>query len=629
MGDKHIIKSKTIENSGTMMLNCEVTQNTYNYTTNEKNYSEEYKRNKEYLLKHRERFYETIHYNKGIEKLKSEKYILLNGFSGSGKTETSIAIATYFADEEQYECYNFSKISYEELKIARKLINEDGKNVIIFDDFLGSIEVIENKKYLSYVEDILKELDYLTCTKVILNSRKSILNNKQVKNINDVLNTNSNAIIDMNKWDELENKEKLFELFCDRYELLDDFREIKVSKSAELELLDVIRHKNFCPLIIDRALKECKTEKEKGVEKLRYSNMIMKNLDKTTQIWDKEVQDLDSYSKDYLLILYSLSRKNVQMDSVKKCYDEYYEVINKKMKINMESMYKNLDSLIQKEGKYIELIHPSLIEYLTSIITEEDRRNIIKGAVFIEQIEMLDDDENTNMRDLMEFDINKLSIKFFNYELIQSKNILENLENLENKQSVFLKYINKFKIEKEELKEIVLKCMEQVLELPNFFTFNNNDDIVEILQLNYDFSSILENEEFKRQLLSRSNYDNISHLLNIYAKKDDIGYNYEKMDEVLKNEIDAIINCFFNDYLIEDDELISEIYSEIEEEIGEGEDVCVDEIVDNLLQSLSEEEILESIKEKLDKIDVYNCNLDISNIDLQNTYDYIQDVLAI
>lgn len=612
-----------MENYGDIFNACIFNQ----HVNEEKNYIEKYKCTTKHLSNRKAKFYKTIHYQEGIEKLKANNYILLTGFSGSGKTQTSLAIANYFVDEEQYDCYKFSKISTWELKIAIDLIKEDEKNLIVFDDFLGSIDVIEDKSYLSSIDELLEELNYLECTKVILNSRKSILNNKQVENINDTLNADLNVIIDMNNWYGNENKANLFRQFCDRYELLDDIRESAVNDSAASEILAVIEHENFCPLIIDRALKECQTEKENGVEKLRYSKIIMKNLNETTQIWYKEVKDLDSYSKDYLLILYSLSRKNVQISSVEKCYYKYYSVTNKEMDINFKAMYKNLDSLIQRNGEYVELIHPSLVEYLTSIITEEERKNIIKGAVFIEQIEMLDDDKNTNIRCLMELDVNNLP-KFFNYELIESKNIFDSsniLENLENIQSVFIKYINKLKIEKEELEACVLMCMENVLTLPAFFTFNNNDDIVEVLQLKYNFSSILQNKEFKTQLLDRSNYDNLSILLDIYEKKDANGYNYEEMDQLFKNQIDIIIDNLFNEYLIEDDQLILEIYSEFDED----EEICLENILDILLETVSEEEICENIKVDLSKIKVYNCNVDIVNIDFQSTCEYIESLLGI
>lgn len=546
-------------------------------------------------------FVKTTAYNDALEILRQNNFILLSGSSGIGKSETSIMLAAQF--ESEYETRTIDGVDSEGSNRIKDIIqliktNYTKKEIVIFDDFLGKTKLNEERSYLSAIEDLFKIIKDNHNKKIVLNSRSTIIESLRASNssVADYLEYDITEI-DLNKWDNNKDKCEIFAKYIIRHNMIEGFQ---IFLSDEKGLNSIIEHPNFTPLVIDRAINKCKRVKPN-----EYLQTILDLLNHPDFMWKKEIEALNSYSSDYLKILYSLSDIYISIETVNDCFLHYYK--NKKVDYNeaLPCTIERINALVKYDDKNrITFRHPSIIDTLLKYISEKDRNEIITGAKYIEQIERLDA-KKEYLRMVMNSDeIFKLKVLPFTY--INSSFQLPNSILIK-----YLEYVMEWNLDVDE--ELLNIILDKIFEHGRLVLLHSADLIINVLSLNYDFSPIFNNGNYMRELYSCANYENIWKLLDLTEKKMDGKVDYEQAKDYIKSEIvdkladlasdkvNEYIESVFQEYTVE-------FFDDYDDESEESYDDIAEEIVNNILDDKDIVDITDQVRED-------TCNNNLINYD--------------
>ena len=480
----------------------------------------------------------TSKFDEVIKQLESKNAVMLVGCSGIGKTYLSYAVSNSFIENHSYNFRFVSTPKENSFDNIFNIISEycDDKEVIIIDDFLGNFTLDLSTDELTSLEKILKTLDNFKNKKFIFTTRKTILQQlvSNYKAISSWLKANL-VEIDLDSYEE-KDKLEIFLYYCKKNDIAFNIKELIDKKIWNTTLNDILVHKNYTPLIIRFATESCKKALLKD-----YSNIFLSLLEHPEDVWEKEIKALDSFSWKYMNILLSLSNSgNIKMEIADKCFKKYIEITNIEANFTFEKIHDNIKIFIKSdEDKNIYFVHPSLIEYLDKQITEKERENIINSALYLEQIEKMDNtDDSHHIVELMNVTKNKLpkilSLKVMPL-IINYKE--ESHEFINIIWTHYLKYLYKFKINDINHEPRVIEILKHILDLDDYIFIFYSNDIINTFSLKYDFSEILESNNNLLKLFKHANTSNIWYLINADVPKNTIGYDYSKMKSFIQESL--------------------------------------------------------------------------------------------
>lgn len=332
-------------------------------------------------------FVPTFSYYQSLDIIKNNKYIILTGEPGVGKTTISDMIIYDFIKKD-YEI----NIIYDSIREIEEAINFDNsKQVFYFDDFLGhtQAEISKSKTAENYLLKIINLIESSENKYLILNTRKFILSSfmeesQRLKQSNFLKNESQIEIITYS--------------FGVKRRILD----LHISESnLEPGILDILKqyapyiclHKNFSPRIIEFFTSDL----NKNFNPKDFEKFIIENLSNPKEIWKHAyLKQISDYDRFLLNTLYSLkgSSKKVELE-VNYSSRLEYEVRNNNYRKPIDSFNKSLRVLnggflsINNFSTYIEIsfINPSLQDYLNYFIEENnsEKERIVKSSNKIEQ----------------------------------------------------------------------------------------------------------------------------------------------------------------------------------------------------------------------------------------------------
>lgn len=567
-------------------------------------------------------FVETSFFKETMESVNQNNTIVLVGNSGIGKTTMSFMLANKFRDA--YKITLIEGTDNEGANIINNLIksikDDIQKNeIIVFDDFLGKTKLNNSEEYLLAIEELLKTMKNCSSKKLILNSRKTILESaKKVSNgLEEFLLFDTEMLDCTNKYND-EDRMKIFAGYILKNQINNTLEPLLADDKT---LYSIINHVNFNPLIIDRATRTCKAKKPE-----QFGETIIEFLDNPKFLWEKEIKALDTNALNYLFVLYSLSDTFIEKEIVDDCYKFFIKNNGIKQTEHLEDAVKCLTALVSYDNKgKIRLRHPSLIDYLYQVIYSK-KDELLSGAVYFEQIERIDD-EKEKITELLE-----KPEMFFKFKVFPIKFIDNSIE-LPNHICVkYLKYIFELDIRNKEYEDVIIVALEEIFKHGRMLLLFSTDVIINILSMKYyDLNSILTNKEYTELLYDCSNSENIWKLIKATITKDEQGYDFSKiesntqneilnkMGEIATEEIEKVIKLEFSDYLLDniDDYNEDDDYEDIAQNI-----------IEMIVEDIDLEEIENNIKVCAQKHKLYNLDLSEMNSYMYN-YDNSIDDFAI
>lgn len=339
---------------------------------------------KEYYIKTRE-------YAKASKRIANDHILLITGNPGVGKTTIcEMIVLDYLKDD-----YRVIYASTNDLSSVKEsmLQSNDSKQIILLDDFLGQhyLKISDTKS--AELKTLLSVVKVLENTKLLINSRVTILNEAKQKDPNFIelheFFSKYEFNINMDSIDE-EDKEKMFRRHLSNNKISKNYIDYLL---IEDHFLQIINHSNYNPRIIEYVSKNKNVD---GKTEELYYQFIMSKLDNPKDVWQDEFENrIEPIDRIFLYTLYSLSEGRSTYEHLKLAFEKriYNEKSIDKTINNYERILSRLsNSLINiSEGYYgieISTINPSLNEYIHKTLQSNigEQIKILENAYFYDQI---------------------------------------------------------------------------------------------------------------------------------------------------------------------------------------------------------------------------------------------------
>lgn len=575
-------------------------------------------------------FVPTQSFKTAVDLLKDNKFIIITGEPGIGKTSIAYSIICGYLSRD-FELIYIS----DSIKDAEDVLSDDPKvkQIVYFDDFLGSnlYEVLNPRNsensIISLIDRILSTRNkylVLTTRTTILNQAKSSYEKFTRNKYHDI----SKYQIELEDYDEYDRALILYNhLFHSNLptEHQDTFFEKR-------NYLKIINHRNYSPRLIQFI-----TEKNNvsNVSSKNYMQSVLSHFENPDEIWAGAYENqLGNVDRFLLLTLFSLGGYNIYSSILEKAFLKrlQFEVDNNGFQVPNNafngSLKKLLDGFISSsldtQGVNIySLINPSVGDFLINYLQDKsfEKQRILKSAFYIEQITThfhntnknsitLNSEELTeyfssfkrnaptlfskNISDSFEIKVVKVLIDFFNVKP-SSKTMLHWLELIDplrvsNRNYSDVIAILKFAVDDIKSREIILKRFEPLmLSLIKWVEEPQELEGIRKIFDSYhkDFHVFIEDNSekvFERigELVSQGLDDDFD--IGSYKADNIVGAMHEGKVELARYIIEDAIDESLTDFLHTTD------LHHYTEEIKEFVPLEVDDIIESLLEGYSVEE---------------------------------------
>ncbi len=320
--------------------------------------------------------------------LKANKYIVITGEPGVGKT-TLAEMLTYEYIKEDYELiYVYDSIT----EADSALTSSNEKQIIYFDDFLGSnaIEINKARGSDAFLNKILRRVKNQENKLLIFTTRKHILTravqeSEKLKRFNLLA---KERILHLDEYTS-DIKSQLLKNHIEYSELEDKY---KLVLNADDIFNFIVKHKYFSPRSVEYIVSP---EVVGSLNEDEYKNFIKESFDHPTEIlgfaYSKQLNNDDRLLLNTLITFGT----EVEYSELEKAF-EYR--LNEEVKTNnmTRSMHAFKNAYLRllggfiysTETKYIRFINHSLLDFLLNHIQEDkvELQKIINSVIFVQQL---------------------------------------------------------------------------------------------------------------------------------------------------------------------------------------------------------------------------------------------------
>lgn len=501
----------------------------------------------EHELKRRLRIYvKTALFEEARKALAKNRFIILTGEPGVGKTTLAeMLIYEYIA-----EGYNLSYI-LDDIKEAEKvLVPDDSKQIIYFDDFLGSnkVEINKAKGSETALRRILNRIPNMENKLVVFTTRSFLLNtaieeSEHLKRFN--IKAKS-SLFELKEYDEVLKKQLLVNHIEDS-ELKEELKELL--HDDEIQNF-IVTHSSFRPRSIEFITSE---DKVNHFKKAEFKEFIISSFDYPDEIW-KHAYNEQITEDDRLLLNTLISFGEVSnIVELEVAFNSrvQYEVENNNKQRVMFAFQKALKRLeggfiLLKNDVNVNFINPSLIDFLVEYL-KHDKDEVIKIVNSVKYV-------------------SQLTERLFSLGTVASNKIPESLEKrlLTDYQS----FVSK--------RNSDLDLIKLVLVIYKYIENNDREEVIcKIIENISEWEALHEdyslNLHFKEFMLSVKNNENINSVLQerieeivhqLFRRTDDIYEAVDLLEELIKSfdvDFDKLDTANISDHL---DDLFSEHISD-------------------------------------------------------------------
>ncbi len=504
-----------------------------------------------------QRFVQTSAYDESLKILNFNKALFITGAPGVGKSMTSKMLVLHYVNQGYKVRYTTSVAELSSIKKALTT-SPQLKEIVFLDDCLGQAYFEIKSGQGRELVALINHIKNTNTKKIILNSRITIFNDARLKDAElESFFEDEHCkihIIDMNLLNFLEKAKILYNHLYFTHIPSSHFCSLLQNK----DYINIIKHHNYNPRIIEHVTKKINYEQIHASE---YLNYIYENLNNPLKVWDNEYQHkLQPADRALLRVIHSLTDTSVPYEYVKNCYNETVSQINgidtsinnfnnSLIRLN-ESFVKIVD---EKSRKTISMINPSVNDYLDSQIKDNlsEQKSIISKLCSIDQLRRLD----------------KKLYYTHTLRVFQSGEILNYVfSNGRHKRHCIIYFVGIYKIQDTRYRHYVTEFFEECEPLEPFSikaldsTHTNaikaflEDDLFEY----YEIDAILNSQERFTNLFKSIDFDELSEIINII-------YEYSKYDSCkilcVKNAIEESIQFYLeNNY--EYDDILGNLFEE-------------------------------------------------------------------
>jgi hypothetical protein len=334
-------------------------------------------------------------FNEALEMLTKNKFIIITGEPGVGKT-TLADVLTYNFLGNGYELIYID----EKIQDAEQMLNPniESKQIFYFDDFLGAnyLEIANPKNSDSAIVNFIERIMHIPNKYLILTTRTIVLN--YAKQNSEKIRR---ARVDISQ----------FEVALKEYSLVDKakilynhlyFNNVKAelleSIKEDENYLSIIKHKNYTPRLIEFFTKPFNFEQ---FNKQNYVEFIMSNLNNPAEVWNDHFEtQLEDEDRFLLITLFTLGN-NVEENCLEEAfrYRIKYEINENGLRLNNNIFNRTIKKLVDGfikieitsgdiEKRVYNFINPGVVDFIINYIegSKQEKIRIVKSIYYIEQL---------------------------------------------------------------------------------------------------------------------------------------------------------------------------------------------------------------------------------------------------
>lgn len=349
-------------------------------------------------IKKRAKFYiQTTHLRKSFEILNKNKFIIISGEPGVGKTTLAYMLVYELLGKGFKLIYSDRAIKDAEQILSKK--NED-KQIIFIDDFLGSnltdfySPINPESTIIRFIEQIQSSVNkYLIFTSrtTLLKEANQRFEHFEREGIKDI----SNYEIKVAAYTKLE-KAKILYNHLYHFSMSEEFRDVFFTNKNYLK---IIEHTNYYPRLIEFLTQEGNFNNSgfSSVEKYLFAN-----LDNPEKIWKMAFENqLGRYDQIFLETVFTFGDKGVDSEILQQALENRIDVQNRSRKLDDEvnifnnCLIKLQDGFLKTERDaktrklQVSFINPSITDFLLDYLKDNhsERKLIWLSNMYIEQFE--------------------------------------------------------------------------------------------------------------------------------------------------------------------------------------------------------------------------------------------------
>jgi hypothetical protein len=320
--------------------------------------------------------------------LKEEKYVIISGIPGIGKT-TLAEIIVYDLLAKGVEDFIYLSDS---IQNGYKMFSEEKSQIFLFDDFLGR-NFLENSITTNDESLIVKFISKIQRSKnkyLVFTTREYIL--KQAKQKFDLLDSQDfvKCIIDLSKYTKLVKAKILYNHLFFNQAPLQYVREIRLQKF----LSKVIEHKNYNPRIIETFTQKKLWEKHPPEN---FPNILLDLFENPESVWKHAFENTISQNARIVMFVFLVHSNDIPYNELYNSTINFSERFGEKYEVSFNSLnfkksIKELEdtfiSINRKNGKepIINYQNPSIQDFLVNYVNEDEalKEDLIKSTTYLD-----------------------------------------------------------------------------------------------------------------------------------------------------------------------------------------------------------------------------------------------------
>lgn len=320
--------------------------------------------------------------------LKNEKYVIISGIPGIGKT-TLAEIIVYDLLAKGVQDFIYLSDSIQE---GLKMFDEERSQVFLFDDFLGrnflenSINTNEESLILKFIAKIQRSQNKF----LVFTTREYILN--QAKQRFDLLDTKEfvKCVIDLSKYTKLVKARILYNHLYFNQAPLELINEIKLQDL----LIKIIEHKNYNPRIIETFTQNKLWQSHSSKD---FPSVMYDLFENPESVWLHAFENSISQNARIVMFVFLVNQKKISYDELYDLALTFSQKFSDKYEITFDSLsYKK--SIKELENTFISIDrkhssepvisyqNPSIQDFLVNYVNKDEslKEDLINSTRYID-----------------------------------------------------------------------------------------------------------------------------------------------------------------------------------------------------------------------------------------------------
>ncbi|WP_426403494.1 restriction endonuclease [Streptomyces sp. R-07] len=356
------------------------------------------------IVKRRRLYVHSDAYPQSLKMLDEHHVCVISGEPGIGKTTLAETLLVKFLSHG-WEVHSASS----DVADIEKVWKPGVRQAFLYDDFLGQNSLLDslNKNEDSRLVGLIERIRDVDDKILIMTTREYIL--QQAQQVHERLQssralTNGKMVLNLSHYT-AKQKAEIFYNHIHFAKLSDVARE---SILRERRYMDVIRHANFNPRIIELVTKNFE---DSGVGEEYFFEYVLDALDDPRELWERIFESQLSVAERSLLLVLATIRTRVELRDLHRALNSYegvtggrctdlhrFRLLLKKLEGTFIQISANAALDDQTNGFHpgnraalIQLANPSFVDYVSSYLSShpDEIDQMARGCIFFEQAETL------------------------------------------------------------------------------------------------------------------------------------------------------------------------------------------------------------------------------------------------